>query len=188
MSLAPEPRLLAHRFFYALKPDDVTARRTHAFAERELGPKGLLRPDRHHVTLGLTEDVPDVPRGLVDALLRAGDAVAAAPFELALDRLAGSHRSVALRPARVVPALRALQAAIARAMASGGIALRAGWSFSPHQTLAYRRGAIFTRRVPPFRWQVTEFVLVHSHVGLHRHETIGRWPLAGAPDAQGSLF
>ncbi len=33
MSVAPAPRLLAHRWFFALKPDEVTARRTHVFAE-----------------------------------------------------------------------------------------------------------------------------------------------------------
>jgi 2'-5' RNA ligase len=188
MSIAPAPQLLAHRWFFALKPDDITARRTHVFAEEELGAKGLLRPDHHHVTLALTQDFADLPDGLVDMLLRAGDAVMAAPFNLLLDRLVGSNKSVALRSTGAIRLLRALQASIATAMTRHGIALRPGWTFSPHETLCYRKGKPFIQPVTGFRWTVSEFVLVHSFIGLSRHETIGRWPLRPPDDPQGTLF
>lgn len=186
--IAPAPRLLAHRWFFALKPDEVTARRTRAFAEEQLGEKGLLRPEHHHVTLALTEDFESEPAGLVDALLRAGADVAAAPFELILDKLVGSHRSVALRPRHALPSLRDLQKEIAGAMTWHGAAIREDWAFSPHQTLCYRPGTPFDRPVTPFRWTVEEFVLVHSFVGLSRHETIGRWALRPVEDPQGTLL
>lgn len=48
MSIAAKP-LLAHRFFFALRPDEVTARRTRAFAEQQFGEKGLLRPEHLHI-------------------------------------------------------------------------------------------------------------------------------------------
>jgi len=188
MLIAPAPELLAHRWFFALKPDDITARQTHVFAEEELGAKGLLRWDHHHVTLGLTEDFPDVPSELTDALLLAGDAVMATPFNLILDRLVGTNKSVALRPTGLVRPLRALQASIATAMAQQGIAPRPGWTFSPHETLCYRKGTPFIQPVTGFRWAVSEFVLVHSFIGLSRHQTIGRWPLHPPDDPQGTLF
>jgi len=179
---------LAHRYFFALKPDEETARRTYAFAEEALGSHGLLPPAHHHVTLGLTEDFAQEPAALVERLRRAGASVAAAPFALLLDRLVGSHRTVALRPGHAVPLLQDLQRQIAAAMAAQGIAMRQGWSFSPHETLAYRKEEPFSRRVTGFRWDVVDFVLVHSHVGLTRHETIGRWPLRPVEPAQFSLL
>lgn len=187
MPVAAMPEVL-HRFFFALKPDEITARRTHVFAESELGSKGLLAPERHHVTIGITEDFLTIPAALVDALLRAGETVRAEPFEFVLDRLTGGHGVVTLRPSHVVRPLQALQARIDEAMAAQGLAMRAGWSFNPHETLTYRKGAPFTRSIDGFRWSVTQFVLVHSHVGLHRHDIIGRWTLCPPEDLQGRLF
>ena len=187
MSASPMPHIL-HRFFFALKPDQITARRTYAFAERELGAKGLLTPERHHVTLAITDDRPHMPVDLVKALLSAGDAVDAQPFALSLDRLSVNYGTIALRPSRVVRQLRALQASIATAMAAQGVPMREDWSFNPHETLCYRKTTTpATRTVPPFHWSVSEFVLVHSYVGAHRHETIGRWSLH-ADDRQGQLL
>lgn len=188
MSTALAPQFLVHRWFFALKPDEVTARRTHAFAEEELGEKGLLKPAHHHVTLALTDDYADIPDGLVNMLLSAGEAVAAEPFDLVLEQLVGSEKSVALRPKGVVRPLKTLQARIATAMKRQGIAMRETWSFSPHETLGYRKGTPFTRPVAGFRWSVTQFMLVHSLVGLHRHETIGCWPLIATDDPQGLLL
>ncbi len=140
MSAAAPRALLAHRYFFALLPDAMTARRIHAFAERTFGPKGLMRPERLHVTLAITADFDAPDAAMVDALLRAGDAVAADPFELMLDRLSGGQRTVALRPAHSLPPLRKFQARIAAAMAEQRVPMRPGYSFSPHLTLVYRDG------------------------------------------------
>jgi len=189
MPAAAMSQPVIHRFFFALRPDDITARRTHAFAEAELGSKGLLQPERHHVTLALTEDLETIPGVLVDRLLRAGAAVRAAPFAFTLDRLSVGYGVVVLRPARIVRALRDLQAGIAHAMSDEGVGMRPGWSFQPHQTVSYRKAEQPTERaIPGFQWNATEFVLVHSYVGLHRHEIIGRWPLQAAEERQGTLL
>lgn len=174
---------VSHRFFFALKPDPVTARQTHAFAEAELGAKGLLEPDRLHVTLAITADMPTVPSGLIDALQRAGAAVRAESFDVLLDHLSGGGSTVALRPARVIRSLQALQAQIAAAMTQERIAVREGWRFSPHLTLCYRKGAgPIDKAVTGFRWQATDFVLIHSFVGWHRHDILARWQLCGAEE------
>lgn len=184
MSIRP----VSHRYFFAIRPDDRTAHRTHGFAESTLGPVGLMSPDRLHVTLAISGDF-DVPQPtLVEALLRAGATVRARPFDLMLDRLSTSPRSIALRPARVMPDLSALNAAIVGAMTREGIALREGWRFSPHMTLGYRPRRPSVQPVQEIGWPVTEFALVHSLVGLTRHELLGRWPLKPLPEAQLSLF
>lgn len=181
-------RAVSHRYFFALKPEIRIANQTRAFAESALGTEGLLRPDRLHVTLAITGDF-DVPQpAVVAALLRGGAAVRARPFDLVLDRLSASPRTTALRPARVLPDIRALHAAIAGAMIREGVALREGWRFSPHMTLAYRHGPPSVRPVQAIGWRVTEFVLVHSLYGLTRHDILGRWPLEPLPDAQLPLF
>ncbi len=180
--------LLAHRYFFALLPDVVTARRIHAFAEGQFGAKGLMRPERLHVTLAITADFERPDAAVVDALLRAGDAVSAAPFALKLDRLSGGQRTVALRPARSVPPLRKFQSRIAAAMTKQGVTMRPDWRFNPHLTLVYRDGENVARPTEAFGWPVREFVLIESLVGLARHEVLGRWPLRPPPDPQPMLL
>jgi len=180
--------LIAHRYFFALRPDPVTARATRAFAEARLGARGLLSAERLHVTLALTDDRPADDPALVAALRRAGGQVRAAPFALLLDQLSAGQRSVALRPARKVAPLHRLQAAIAAAMQREAIAMRADWQFHPHETLGYRKGPPFTQAVAGFCWQAEAFVLVHSFVGLTRHEVIGQWPLRPPDETQGRLL
>jgi len=178
----------AHRFFFALKPDAQTAHSTYAFAEAAFGPKGLLPPAQHHLTLGLTEDFPDVPDEVRSRLMRAGASVTAAGFGLRLDRLVGGRGTLALRPSRVNPQLQDLQQRVALAMEAVDVPMRPGWIFSPHETLAYRSGDPFSRPVAGFDWTVAEFVLVQSRVGMREHRTIGRWPLHLPEPAQGQLL
>lgn len=187
MSIAPRPAVL-HRYFFALLPDEVSARRIRAFAEGQFGPRGLLRPERLHVTLAITSDFDAHQPALVEALLRAGDEVAAAPFELLLNELNGGHRTTALRPAHSQPPLRTLQAEIAQAMTAQGVAMRPEWSFSPHVTLLYRDGQPVWRAVDDLGWPVHDFVLIESLVGMTRHQILRRWPLHAAPEQQLSLF
>jgi 2'-5' RNA ligase len=176
MSVAVRP-LLAHRFFFALRPDEVTARRTCAFGEQEFGEKGLLRAENLHITLAITEDFDQPFENVIEALLRVGATVAAPPFDFVLDRVSGSSRSIALRPEHALSPLRTLQTRIAEAMERERVMMRAGWAFSPHQTLVYRAGPPFSRPIEGFRWQAHAFSLVHSFVGQTRHETLGCWRL-----------
>jgi 2'-5' RNA ligase len=170
----------SYRLFYALKPTLLVARQTDHFADLVSGGCRRIRPEHQHVTLAVTADHGQYPYGIVKALMRAGTSVSGEPFDLPLDRLAFTNRSAALRPSRTVQPLVTLHRSIVAAMNAAGVPLRPGWSFSPHQTLFYRDGKPEQRRVDGFTWQVEEFVLICSHVGLTRHDIVGSWPLQGS--------
>lgn len=182
------PALLAHRYFFALLPDPISRARIHAWAERKLGPEGIQGPDRLHLTLAITPDFAAPQPRLADALARAGERANGTSFDLLLDKLSIGARSVAVRPAHIQLPLRSLQARIVRAMHANGGNIRSGWTFSPHLTLAYRTSRPSTQPVKDRGWRVHEFVLIHSLVGLTRHELLGRWPLGENPVVQLSLF
>ena len=188
MDIISQKNALAHRLFFALKPDDETARRTRAWAEEKLGPRGLLSADHYHVTLALTEDFPAPSPDLTEKLLAAGASVYGSPFSLVLDVLNSSDRVAVLQPTMVPPALKHLQSCIKAGMEEQNVDVRKGSKFNPHQTLAYRKDEPFQYSVDGFRWEVNEFALIHSHVGLSRHDTIARWPLRPRDSAQLALL
>jgi 2'-5' RNA ligase len=179
---------IRHRYFFCLRPCTQDANRIHAFADSLRGPWKLQSASRLHVTAAITEDWPVPVPALVAALLRAGDAVQAQPFELVLDQLSASPTHLVLRPARAIPELKELGATIRAAMAQEGVPLREGWRFNPHMTLGFGRGRQFVRPVQPVSWSVNEFILVHSAVGATNHEVLGRWTLEPQQEAQLSLF
>jgi 2'-5' RNA ligase len=186
MDYSNDQSLSLHRLFFALKPACMEAHRIDAYVHEIARDARPIRVEHQHVTLAITGDFQSLPPVLVDAMRRAGEAVRAAPFDLRFDRLMASNRSLALRPGGTVPQLVALQHAIAAAMAQQGVPMRADWRFSPHQTLAYRKGAPGNRKIDGFGWRVEDFVLIHSHVGRTRHDELGHWRLAG--DDQLALF
>lgn len=169
---------LVYRHFFALLPDEITARRIRAYSEGQFGARGLMRADRLHVTLAITADFDAPSPALAEALRRAGDAVAADPFQLVLDQMSRGRGTAALRPAHRQPALRALHVAIMREMAQQGVPMRPQWRFSPHLTLIYGKGEPVVRPVQDLGWPVRDFVLVESVVGLTQHHILGRWTLS----------
>lgn len=174
------------RLFYALKPSPLIARQTDHFAETIADGARRIAVDHQHVTLAITCDYADYPYAVIKALLRAGTAVKAEPFDLRLDQLSIGNRSAALRPSHGVPLLGALQKQVAAGMKGAGVMPRPGWSFSPHQTLFYREGRPEHRRVEGFAWHVDRFMLICSHVGRTHHETLATWSLSGT--GQYTLF
>lgn len=188
MDIISQKNAVAHRFFFTLKPDDETARRTRAWAEEKLGSRGLLSADRYHVTLALTGDFLDPSPVLTEKLLAVGASVYGPPFSLVLDVLSSSDRVAVLQPTMVPPALKHLQKCIRAGMEEQNVDLRNGSKFDPHQTLAYRKGEPFQCSVNGFLWEVNEFALIHSHVGLSRHDTVAKWPLRPRDSAQPALL
>jgi RNA 2',3'-cyclic 3'-phosphodiesterase len=71
-----------------------------------------------------------------------------------------------------------------------GLPLRRGVRFNPHITLSYQHGNPFEEQIDSFSWLAEEFLLIHSHIGLTRHDVVGRWPLGanGSTPSQKDLF
>lgn len=180
----PNPR---HRLFFAVFPPPVTARQI-AQSGAWFGSEGrAIQWDRLHVTIDILDDHEHFPARDAAAMIAAGGRVSAPPFTLALDQLAESNRSVALRPRLRSFAAERLHAATGAALAEAGLSRRAGYRMSPHMTLFYRNGRPSVRAIAPVSWRVEELVLVHSLLGRTRYEILGRWPLTGAND-QFDLF
>ncbi|MGQ0661141.1 2'-5' RNA ligase family protein [Sphingosinicella sp.] len=165
-----------HRYFFALQPPESLARRAATLRDAFAENGGIVRSERLHVTLGITDDYAERPAPVVDRLLAIGEAIDAEPFVVALDRLSGCGRTIALRPSRTPPGLTALQRQIDTQMRYWNVR-RPGWTFNPHMTLVYRPHQEFLRPIEALVWEATELVLVHSLVGRTQHTALGRWPL-----------
>lgn len=175
-----------YRLFFALKPPTQIERQIDHFTKTVAPDAHRVLPAHQHMTLAITPDYDVYPYEVVRALLQAGTRVMAEAFDLRLDHLSISNRSLALRPSNKPSSLSQLQREIAQAVRSAGVTERPGWSFNPHQTLGYRDGRPEHHAVEGFGWPVEEFALICSHVGHTRHDQLGVWPLTG--DAQYSLF
>lgn len=167
---------IEHRFFFALLPIRAAALAIGLVRDRLDALDRIVANERLHATLGITPDYSEFPEWLVARMLGIGDAVFASPIVVVLDRLARSRKSVALRPARMLPGLRDLTTQLHRPMLRAGI-LRPEWDFNFHVTLGYCEGQPFNARIDPIAWHCTEFALVHSVVGLTEHRILRRWPL-----------
>jgi len=165
-----------HRLFFALKPPTPQAAAIGRARDSVAGAHSIVSDDRLHATLAITNDYPEFPQALADRLVAIGDAVAGEPVPVALDRLVGSPRSVALRSRRAPAAMRDLQRQLAGPMARQGLG-RHGWEFSPHVTLLYWQGKAFEAPADPIGWLGSDFVLIHSIVGRTRHIELARWLL-----------
>lgn len=171
------------RLLFLLRPPAPLAR--HIDRERRLLDLGKpVRTDYLHITL-CKLDFPRLPGWAVPLMRSIGDSMTLPPFHAAVDRMTGGVDSVLLRPSKRIDALFALQARIAAAMARVDRLRGPAYRFSPHITLAYRKGEPFDWEIEPISWLVEELLLVHSKVGLSEHVVLDRWPLAGTSSAQG---
>jgi 2'-5' RNA ligase len=169
------------RAFFAVWPDDVArrslARLAAAVAQRTGGR--ATRESNLHVTLAF---IGEVAEARLQALADCGAAAACAvdPFVLTLARLGGAGRSLAwIEPVEIDPSMRALHAALARALAHAGFTVESR-PFAPHVTLS-RRGTTSARASPPdpIGWRVEHLSLVGSVTGgqASTYREIVRWPL-----------
>lgn len=177
-----------NRFFFALKPPRDVARRILLEAERR-APGDHQTVDRLHSTIGILDDRPSVPDGLVAALMAVGQGIAADPFICMFDRVVGGHGCVTLRPGRRIGALVDLFRQIEDGMGRVGVKLREGYTYSPHITLSYRAdGGPFSEKIQGHGWLVEDVVLIHSLLGRTEHRELGRWRLPSGAGPQLSLF
>ena len=129
------------------------------------------------MTLLLTEDYPLPQTALIDAMAGIGDRFSGRALRLIFDRAVATAERLILLPSEKLPHVMDFQKRLARATVSAGVPTRRGVRFNPHITLSYQKGQPFDRSIDSFSWLAEEFVLIHSHVGLTRHDIVARWRL-----------
>lgn len=165
-----------HRLFFAVRPPNGAVRYL-VEEQRRFGPGRTVRPDHLHLTTVIVNDHEIFPATIAERMCLVGDAIAANRFPIVLDQVVASHRSVAMVPSERLNGFHAFQRQLARRMMRAGLGQRLNWRFSPHLTLLYWHGAPLREWTDALSWTATEFVLIHSLLGLTRHEVLARWPL-----------
>lgn len=185
---APKPAPLrkgADRLFFALYPDQETARQIQAVNVALRGDWGLTgkpRPVDHlHVTLRHVADAKGPPQEAVEALIAAASTVTFPAFDITLDscaRIMGSGAFVLLADPAKNAELIGFQKALAAALDGAGASWRVGGAgFTPHVMLSYETREA-AQSVGPITWTARQFVLIHSVIGEAKHIRLARFPLS----------
>lgn len=172
-----------HTWFFALRPAIADAARLDAFAEKFLASHGVtgkrVGPERLHITLELVGS--DTDANVVEAACRAADTLRFptidARFDAAVTFSAPSGPFVLLG-GDGLNGVRELRTALGCVLAEQGFT--PSRAFEPHMTLCYDpRNRVERIAIDPIGFQIAEFALVKSHIGLSRHEVLRVWPLNG---------
>jgi 2'-5' RNA ligase len=171
-------------FFAAQLPSAVGAR-TARFTENlkgQLALKGVpRRPDLLHVSLVdlFTSRQPIAP-AMVEDFEGLASQVSVSPFLVELDRLQGWNAKQAARgepgPIVLCGGEGVIGFDLLRANLLHALNREDKSAFTPHATLIWSRTLIEPQDCEPFRWTVSEFVLIQSHRGRGRHEVLARFP------------
>ena len=177
---------VAHSLFFAGIASEAGAASLHECAgliDQQLGVGGRrLEAGRLHVSLfAVGAYLDERPDADIARWCRAGAAVRCPPAEIVFDRVAsfgGEGNPLVFKSADDVgvAGLLALHQALGIELANTGERVKRQ-RITPHMTMSYRGKRIAETAVEPVRWHVHELVLIDSHVGAHRHDVIGRWPL-----------
>ncbi|UAL08643.1 2'-5' RNA ligase family protein [Caulobacter segnis] len=180
-----DPPTPTDRLMFLLYPDPATAEAIAREARRlkdALGLRGQpLLTDRFHITLHHLGDYVSLPGDMVRKGEAAGQALAAAPFEVVFDKAVSfanrpGNNPFTLQGGEGVSALIAFQQALGLKMA--GVGLKPDKQFVPHITLLYDGQVVPAQAIAPIRWTVNRFVLVQSKLGQTRHIVLKAWDLA----------
>jgi len=180
-----DPPTPTDRLMFLLYPDPATAEAIAREARRlkdALGLRGLpLLTDRFHITLHHLGDYVGLPADMVRKGEAAGQALAAAPFEVVFDKAVSfanrpGNNPFTLQGGEGVSALIAFQQALGLKMAGAG--LKPDKQFVPHITLLYDGQVVPAQAIAPIRWTVNRFVLVQSKLGQTQHIVLKAWDLA----------
>ncbi len=175
-----------HRLFFALWPDAATRARIAAATDllkQYPHQRGRwLKPHRYHITLHFLGYFSSTPDALATRACDVAAGVDGSAFTLTLDR-AGSFRNRSipwwLGCAQIPAEMSDLCSQLAAAMRRGEIAYDSKLPLTPHVTVLRDSDVTLpSTSVPPLRWQVEEFVLIHSSIGAQsQYRLLGRWPL-----------
>ncbi len=174
--------------FFALLLGAENASQIVTLRERlceENGLKGVrIATNLLHVTLHGIGEYDGLPRDVVERAKQAGAAILAKPFDVMFDRAMSFNRKRNGRPLVLCTsnevALFAFHQLLGEAMKNVGFR-RITSHFKPHMTLLYGDRMLTGRSIEAVRWNVRDFVLVHSLRGRGRSKYIhlARWPLRG---------
>ena len=179
----PRPR---DRLLLAIRPPPEIAILIAALASRLRVDLRLTGPPllwhRLHITLWSFKIRAGIPDALKRSVMRAMDLVAAPSFEVAFDCAQSFSNKTAnlaftLRAAEDASALIAFRETIRLALARAGLVYDFPLEYIPHVTMLYDDVYVPKVPVPPLRWTVKDFVLIHSMVGKTRHIELGHWLL-----------
>lgn len=165
------------RLFLGLKPPPAIVEELADLRDL-FGANGTAVRNEHlHLTLFLFEDRNGIAPEFLPALTATLDGLKAQRFRVLLNQLS-IKRNIVVRPSEPLPPLLAFQRELVELMARAGFPQMHNQPFNPHVSL--RRGCRPTELRPsvlPMSWIVEEFALIHSFVGLTRHETLASWTL-----------
>lgn len=179
-----------NRLFFGVRPDPDTTLRIDQFRREFCEENNLAGKPRGrellHISLHYLGDYAHLPSRIIYGARWACLAISMSPFEVSLNSIGsfGIAPSAGGKPAKHALVLLAEGAPLVEFQRNLGaelrkIGLRAGDHFRPHVTLLYGPNAVPQQSIKPIRFVVRDFALIHSMLGLSRHETIGRWPLIG---------
>lgn len=181
-----QPVAPTDRLFFALMPNEAAATRAQALVLDCSQAQGMkLRAnaqERYHITLFHVGDYVGLPAQVLQRACQAAAKVLASPFEVRLDGLSsfkGGPRRIPLvlmskTPQELMNFHDLLQAQLHKA---GSVEPGPKRAFRPHLTLLYGQHAVPSQEIEPMSWKATEFVLIHSLIGLGRYIVLNRWPL-----------
>ena len=179
---------VGHAVFFAFAADPAGADAIVDAGGRVLRELGVVaspvQAHRLHVSLYEVAHYIDMfPRADVSAALRAADRLELAAFDVAFDRVAkfgsgGTAFVFKAGPGEPLHALHDGRTALGQALADVGRRTTQAKT-TPHMTFAYGAQDVVETPIEPLRWRAEELLLIDSHVGGHKHEVLGRWPLRG---------
>lgn len=187
----PGPRTVppTDSLFFALQPDEATARAIAELAARLRARHGLRgkvqAPELMHVTLHYMGRFHGIPEEILDRSRKALAAFRAAPFEVCFDRVRSFHRDanspVVLAGGEALAPLHQFQAQLRTTLLAGQLPAPEKTPFTPHVTLLRDDREVLEEAIEPVCWKVHDFVLVRSLQGRGQHQVMARFPLqAGA--------
>lgn len=140
----------------------------------------------------LSDSWSEVPQ-IHDAMMRAGDALVAAPVTMQLGQIDGPRQNGrrldwAIRPSTSVDGFTDLVGAVQASLQKHGVNDKTG--HTPHITASYRGPHLLPKTpIASVEWTIDTVELVATREHPYRYETLARWPLTGArePPPQMSL-
>ncbi|MBM3548829.1 MAG: 2'-5' RNA ligase [Alphaproteobacteria bacterium] len=174
---------LPDSLFFALRLDSAAAydARQHALRlQARHGLKSWPRPKSLlHVSLCGLGEYNGLPQTLVEKAIEAAGSISARPFEIEFDRVMSFRTCLVLAGEEGAGGVRHLEQALGEALEKGKVR-EPSRHFMPHITLIYDQTIVPPERLRrPVRWQVQEFVLIHSLVGQSKHIVLKTFALGG---------